>query len=70
MATIHDQVTSQGYEKASPLARRLGVSVQTLYRWVDTGKVRGTKVGGTRYVHIASLREYLGPEAGAALEVL
>lgn len=45
-------------------ARLLGVSVSTVHRWIDSGRLRGWRVGGTRRVSRAdclSLPEKLGP---------
>ena len=39
-----------GYISAPDMARKCGVTVYTLYRWIKTGTVTGKKIGGRWYV--------------------
>ena len=55
--------------RASAAAKRLGVSVQTIYRWVQAGKVEGFQSAGHWYVRLPSLAAFVGPERAAALGV-
>jgi len=55
----------QGYLRASEVARVLHVHHSAVYRLIDTKKLIELRVGGSRYVEIASLREYLGDSAHA-----
>jgi excisionase family DNA binding protein len=61
---IVDRDILTGYVTASDAASRLGKSRPTIYRWLNTGKLSGLRIGGTRFVELASLgRVVEGPEA-------
>ena len=61
-----EMMEEQGYLAAPVAARRAGVTVYTIYRWITAGKVVGTKVAGRRYVLKDSLADKLGPVGAAA----
>jgi len=55
--------TPDGYMTVYEVARRLEMTVATVYRWLDSGVVEGTHVGSSRFVQLASLRKHVGPSA-------
>ena len=46
------------YVKPSEVARRLGVSRQAIYKWLDEGKLRGARFGRSVRVLRASVEEF------------
>lgn len=50
----------KGYLTVRKAADAAGVGRSTMYEWLDGGWVSGKRVGKTRYVSVASLRDYLG----------
>ncbi len=64
---------SKGYIPAPRVINKLGVHHTTLYRWINKGKLKAMRVGGTGdaasgsggrlYVNRESLIDYLGKEA-------
>lgn len=61
-----EHMLRDGWVLCSEAARLTKHAVQTLYRWVDAGKVVGDQVAGyRRYVKWSSLLDHLGPEATA-----
>jgi excisionase family DNA binding protein len=53
----------RGYLLISEAARKLGRPNQTLYRWIEEGKVVGFREGYRRYVKWGSVLKHLGPQA-------
>jgi excisionase family DNA binding protein len=58
---------ARGYITVADALRIAPVAVATMYRWLNEGKVRGVRVGGSRYIHKASLVAYLGTDTMEAL---
>ncbi len=64
---------AKGYLPAPKVIEKLGVHHTTLYRWINKGKLKAMRVGGTGdaiegsggrlYVNRKSLIEFLGKEA-------
>lgn len=57
------KMREQGFLLAAEAARKVGVTPQTLYKWLDTEKVAGFRTGYRRYVHWKSVLEHLGDKA-------
>ena len=49
------------YMRATEAADEADVVVQTIYRWIDKGKVKGVRIRGHRYVEVESFRRFLQP---------
>ena len=58
-----DHMREQGDLRASVVARILKMHHSAVYRILDAKVVKEMRVGGSRYVQVASLREYLGEAA-------
>ncbi len=43
--------------RVSEFAEALGVSQNTVFNWIQKGKVRSFKIGGTRFIDICAYRE-------------
>lgn len=56
-----------GYYPAQEVAERVGVHVNSVYRWIANGEVDAQKVAGVNYISRVSLIEKLGMAAAAAL---
>jgi len=64
-----DQIAAmkkRGYHPVPDVAASLHVAPSTVYRWLDDSKIEGTQVGAARYVKLASVVKYVGPQAAAA----
>lgn len=62
LETVTDpKIRAQGWVLCSEAARKTGRAVQTLYRWIDDGKVAGTSDGYRRYIHWNAMIDHLGP---------
>lgn len=57
--TMDEQLAEQGLIPASAAARRIGRTVYTVYRKLDSGELEGALVMGHRYVKISSINLYL-----------
>jgi len=62
-----ETMRSRGYIPASEAAGRIGVTVYSLYRWIEAGKVEGERVGSHWYVKADSIAACLGPHAAELL---
>ena len=62
MNDMTDRMREQGYIRATEAAARVGVSVHTIYRWLERGSIMGTRVGRQHFVLTDSLRGWLGTE--------
>ena len=62
-----DAMRERGYRSASDIAKLTGKHLSTIHRWLDSGKVSGVRVGGTRFISEISLIKFLGAEAAAVL---
>lgn len=60
-----DDMREQGYLLISEAARKVGVAVQTIYRWIDNedNPCEGVRDGFRRYVLWSSVLEHLGDGA-------
>lgn len=69
LETVTDPIIEkQGWVLCSDAARRIGKTVQTIYKWIDVGKVSGTCIGGYRkYVRWDDVLDHLGPIESKAL---
>ena len=56
-----------GFISASYASKKLGVHVTTLYRWIDSGKLEGCRIGGRRFVKHEALKEYIGQDISKAI---
>lgn len=65
MTTQAELMSKKGYMTASAAGKKVGKARYTIQRWIETGKVEGTRVGERIYVNMESLKKYLGD--GAAL---
>ncbi len=45
-------------------AKRLGVTANTVTKWLRTGQLEGLKRGKTWYIREAALRDYVGADHG------
>lgn len=57
-----EAMRGHGFVTPKEAARLACVSIATVYSWLRGDKVVGTRVGGSRYVSIKSLREHVGVE--------
>ncbi len=57
----------KGWVPATEAADLLGCHPTSIYKYIKLGKVVSTKVGGSHFVTIASIREFLGDAAEAML---
>lgn len=69
LETVTDpMIEKQGWVLCSDAARRIKRAVQTIYKWIDLGKVEGTTIGGYRkYVRWDDIIDHLGPVESKAL---
>lgn len=56
---LSKRMKDKGYLTAAEAAEKAGVPLTTMYSWLDRNLVRNRKIGGGRYVHERSLKEYL-----------
>ncbi len=63
---MSETMKKAGYIPASEAAKAAGVAVQTIYKWIEGGKVVGAKSADHWYVKADSLAEYIGPIAAEA----
>lgn len=49
------------------VARQLGKSVQTIYRWIDRDGVAGMRIARRRFIERESLETFLDDEEAVAL---
>lgn len=70
-ATTTDQsMRDKGWLLVAEAARKIGVTPQTIYRWIEDKKVTGLRDGYRRYVSWASVMKHLGPHACAVRGLL
>lgn len=67
MTTQAELMAKKGYLSAAAAGKKVGKARYTIQRWVETGKVEGTKVGDRIFVNFESLKKYLGADAVAVL---
>ena len=70
--TQAEKMRKKGYELATVVADRVGITVQAVYKWLQDGVVRGVRIGTRRYVERASVVEYfkrVDPRSVALLEL-
>ena len=56
-----------GYLLCAEAARKVGVTPQPMYKWVDQGKVAGFRAGYRRYVKWGAVLSHMGATACTAL---
>jgi excisionase family DNA binding protein len=69
MSAQTDTLKDKGFVPAAEAARRTGVTVYTIYRWVNDKKIDGFQVATHWFVSLASLVKHLGPKAAEALGI-
>lgn len=57
-----------GFAPAASTARALNLSLSTIHRMVEDGRVEGTRVGRALYVKLPSLEDYFGSEGNEAMQ--
>jgi excisionase family DNA binding protein len=57
------KMRGEGYLLAAEAARKIGVTSQTIYKWIDAEKIGGFRTGYRRYVRWDSVLDYLGAQA-------
>jgi hypothetical protein len=63
-----DAVMKQkGYLPAVRMAELIGVSLYTVYRWEEEGRITGQHIGSRRYMSVASVAAYMGHDAAVLL---
>lgn len=67
MTGIDEAMLSRGWITFRNAADKMLVSVSSIYRLVDDGKLEWQKAAGKKYVSIQSCLDYLGPDAAKAL---
>ena len=65
-----EMMREKGYVTCAVAAEKAGVSVFSIYRWVEDKKVTSVSVGRHLYVQYDSLLTYLGPDAAKALDLV
>ena len=62
--TTEPKMRQSGYLLCAEAARKVGVTPQTMYKWVDQGKVAGFRAGYRRYVKwVLYLATWVQPRA-------
>jgi excisionase family DNA binding protein len=56
---LSKRMKEKGYITAQEAADQASVPLTTLYGWLDRNIVKNRKIGGGRYVHEESLKDYL-----------
>ncbi len=62
--------TPPGLVTVRYVAEACHCSPSTVYRWLDAGSVSGARIGGTRFVELASLVIWLGADVATRLGLL
>ena len=64
MSELHVRVEHEGeqYCTSRNASKFAGVAIQTIYNWMDTGKVKGLRIRHFRFVEIESLRKACEPK--------
>ena len=57
-----ERMREHGFITVTEAARLAGVATQTVYDWLNDGRVDGRDVGRARFVLLASLREHIGED--------
>lgn len=57
------EMRKRGWLSTATAAAEAMVDRSTIYRWIGSGQLEATKVGGSRYVRRSSLTRILGPMA-------
>lgn len=60
--TTNDKMRAAGYIPATEVAKKLGIHLASVYRWVDENQVESIRALGKRYVKATSLISKLGVE--------
>lgn len=60
---------SKGFIPATEAAERLGYAAQSVYDWMDAGKVRGARLGRARWVEWASVVAYFKAQDSEAAKL-
>jgi excisionase family DNA binding protein len=63
------KMRSEGYLLAAEAARKIGVTSQTIYKWIDADKIGGFRTGYRRYVQWETVMSYMGDQACKVLEL-
>lgn len=67
---LHDRMARAGYITAQKAADLASVTIFTIYRWAEEGKLVQQRINTHRYVQLDSLLRYLGPETVALLNMV
>lgn len=62
-----EMLAAKGWLPVNHAAKKAGVSIYAVYRWIHDKKVQSMQVGGHWYLTLDSLAKHLGAEASAAL---
>lgn len=69
-AALEKRMRAQGYVTVRDLTSKLGMHVNSVYRWVNEGEVSAIKIGRTRFITLASVVKKIGHEAAEAVGLL
>lgn len=70
--TPKEALLARGYIPAGDAAKRIGYTVQGIYKMLDDKRITGTRIGRARYVLYDSLKKYMheiAPEAAKAAKL-
>jgi len=62
-ANSASEQAAASYLSATQVASHLGISLRTVRRWIRSGQLPSSRVGGTRLVAIADLEDALSVDA-------
>lgn len=57
----------RGYASVRIAADKIAVHISTIYRLIETDKLRGVKIGTKQYIEIKSILEHVGTEGAKLL---
>ena len=57
-----EMLALKGYITAAEAAKLAGMSIYSIYRWIESERVKSMTVQKARYVLRKSLLDYLGPD--------
>ncbi len=69
-AALAKSLRTKGYIPASEVAQKLGMHINSVYRWINEGEVVSMKLGNKRFIKLGSLVGKIGKEAALAVGLI
>ena len=70
MAGLKEAMRQQGFITAAEAAKVAGMSIYSIYNWLNSGKIDGKRIARHWFVRVESLEAYVGEEAIKIIQTL